>query len=508
MQTSQRYSIKKRGLRTALVSRFIAAGICSAAVTAGCASEKGQTPEEMNVKVESGNLQLAITGVSPSGSVYRLRNALFTIRSLSGNYETFASTEEDPESTFLYLELPSGEYSVYLHPGYTVEQLSAGSGVGPSPTSTTSPPPLPTTPDSTDSTLPPTETDETSSGRTGSWPSRQAGARSRKGKAIAPGPSPRAATDEGATTDEPVAVIDHDAGVPPSVDGGSTSGELEVELISENPAYVYVYGYQVSQVRFSFLVNGAVVNTGNGALVIGADFYEGQTGPSGCSVDDAYEPNDFSSPASISTDETLHAFACVSNEDMYVFDAPVPAGEFFQIRVEFDGSAGDVDIELGTAYYEYITGSYGIGDSETVMTVSNGGAYLLHVYNLGPNSVPYSVQFVTDLGSSNSCCEASDMPGCSDPEVFSCVCAIDSACCQSAFDEICVQEAIAECGAQCEQPAPTSTCCEAAPEPGCLDTEVQECVCGIDPTCCTSTFDENCANLAQGQCGASCEGGE
>jgi hypothetical protein len=33
---------------------------------------------------------------------------------------------------------------------------------------------------------------------------------------------------------------------------------------------------------------------------------------------------------------------------------------------------------------------------------------------------------------------------------------------------------------------------------------VQDCVCAIDPFCCASGFDENCAALADSQCGAEC----
>lgn len=484
-ESSLSNSSKRKGRLAWAAWRVMAVGLCSSAALMGCGSEKPQAGEEKPIEIEKGNLKLALTGMAPSGAVYRLRNAQFTITSVSGSYETTVSTEEDPDSTFIYLEVPSGEYYVYLQPGYAVEQVggsssSNGSGMGVT---------TPTTPGT-----------EVASGNglsnAGQWGGRAA-------------PVVRAEVDGGTDVTEE-ATTDGEPTTTGAVDGGpstSTGDGLTAELISENPAYAYVYAYGISEVVFSFVVNGSVVNTGSGALIIGANFYDDDT-PSYnyCDGDDPYEPNDFYSPAYIPTDETIYAFSCLYEDDMYIFDAPVPEGEMFKIEVTFDPAMADIDIEYGTSDYYYLGGSYGVSGTETLLVVSNGGSYLLHVYDLGPYSAPYQITFDTDFSSSNSCCETSDGPGCNDPAVVSCLCAIDPVCCTGSFDEVCVQEGIAECSAQCEQPEPTSSCCEAAPEPGCLDEAVEACVCDIDPTCCTSTFDQNCANLAQGQCGASCGG--
>jgi hypothetical protein len=469
----------------------------------GCGSEQPRASEEKPVAIETGNLKLALTGMAPSGAVYRLRNAEFRISSNYGGYEKTVSTEDDPEGTFIYLELPAGEYSVYLMPGYTVEQVNGSSGggggstgTGPVAPTTVAPSPPPETVATAASSDEPVADGEAFA-RAGQWPS-QRGVR---------GPERAAAVDGGApTTDVPT-------DSPVGVDGGTsipddTDGDLSVELISENPAYAYVYPYGLSMVNFSFLVDGGVVNTGSGALIIGASFYEDNPNGYACASDDPYEPNDFYSPAYIPTDETIYAYSCIYEDDMYIFDAPVPEGQLFKIDVSFDPSQADIDIEYGTADYEYLGGSYGVEGKESLVVVSNGGGYLLHVFTYGPESTPYQIEFDTEFSSSNSCCETSDEAGCNDGAVLSCLCAIDPVCCTGSYDDVCVQEAIAECSAQCEQPEPTSTCCEAAPEAGCLDEAVEACVCDIDPTCCTSTFDQNCANLAKGQCGASCGGAE
>ena len=108
-------------------------------------------------------------------------------------------------------------------------------------------------------------------------------------------------------------------------------------------------------------------------------------------------------------------------------------------------------------------------------------------------------------GAESDCCSASDAPGCTDQAVHDCVCATDFSCCSSGFDEVCVAQAIGECGAQCSQPPPVSDCCSASSVPGCTVPEVQACVCAIDPFCCAGGFDENCAALADQQCGAECQ---
>ncbi len=51
------------------------------------------------------------------------------------------------------------------------------------------------------------------------------------------------------------------------------------------------------------------------------------------------------------------------------------------------------------------------------------------------------------LPGTNSCCETSSKPGCIDPAVMQCVCAIDAYCCKTAWDSLCVGEVTSEgCG--------------------------------------------------------------
>jgi hypothetical protein len=53
---------------------------------------------------------------------------------------------------------------------------------------------------------------------------------------------------------------------------------------------------------------------------------------------------------------------------------------------------------------------------------------------------PYDVTFQLEAGAQNDCCEPGSTPGCDDPQIEACVCAIDPFCCAIAWDESCVQE--------------------------------------------------------------------
>ena len=48
-----------------------------------------------------------------------------------------------------------------------------------------------------------------------------------------------------------------------------------------------------------------------------------------------------------------------------------------------------------------------------------------------------------------SCCETHGVPGCDDPVVEACVCALDSYCCNNWWDGDCTLQAINDCGAVC-----------------------------------------------------------
>lgn len=66
-----------------------------------------------------GTVKLNLTGVGTSGTVYRLRNGVFTV---AGPTSTQFSTEEDPDAESVVLDLQAGDYSILLEPGWVLEE--------------------------------------------------------------------------------------------------------------------------------------------------------------------------------------------------------------------------------------------------------------------------------------------------------------------------------------------------------------------------------------------------
>ncbi len=59
-------------------------------------------------------------------------------------------------------------------------------------------------------------------------------------------------------------------------------------------------------------------------------------------------------------------------------------------------------------------------------------------------------------------------------------------------------------GSTTDPPGPGS-CCEPSKTPGCDDPDVVDCVCAREAFCCAFEWDQNCADMAQDMCMASCD---
>lgn len=104
---------------------------------------------------------------------------------------------------------------------------------------------------------------------------------------------------------------------------------------------------------------------------------------------------------------------------------------------------------------------------------------------LGDPCVPHN-----DACSSNEdCCEA--------------VCAVDSYCCEFAWDQTCVELALAEEDCPCaKDPGDpcAGPCCESHIGPSCDNAECAKAVCANDPYCCSTEWDQLCAASARDLC--------
>ncbi len=102
-------------------------------------------------------------------------------------------------------------------------------------------------------------------------------------------------------------------------------------------------------------------------------------------------------------------------------------------------------------------------------------------------------------GQGGSCLEPAFVGGCEDVDCCTTVCAVDPICCAEAWDFDCVQLAnqlcIGLCGAAVNGP-----CSIANGTPACDDETCCETVCTIDAFCCDSAWDTTCAILAGFNC--------
>lgn len=132
---------------------------------------------------------------------------------------------------------------------------------------------------------------------------------------------------------------------------------------------------------------------------------------------------------------------------------------------------------------------------------------------------------------SGNCCEANGTPGCVDPTCCPQICGSDPFCCDTQWDQICADAAIATCffcnpclsdpcgpgcGAACNPDCrefdpcacagivcgcPTAgLCCEPDDKPGCVDPICCEQVCSLDAFCCEVVWDALCADVATETC--------
>jgi hypothetical protein len=104
------------------------------------------------------------------------------------------------------------------------------------------------------------------------------------------------------------------------------------------------------------------------------------------------------------------------------------------------------------------------------------------------------------------CCEAHGTPWCNDFNCCKDVCANDPFCCEEQWDTVCAASARQnpECERVCPDPKcgtpEAGGCCFAHDNANCNDQACCDEVCLIDPFCCTTVWDLQCAGIATTNC--------
>ena len=115
-----------------------------------------------------------------------------------------------------------------------------------------------------------------------------------------------------------------------------------------------------------------------------------------------------------------------------------------------------------------------------------------------------SAAMAQSCGDANAgdCNVANGTPACSDADCCNTVCAIDPFCCDTEWDDLCADAAAANCGGGGGGGCPgTGDCFSPNGSPGCDDAECCATVCALDPFCCNTEWDDLCAEAAVANCG-------
>ncbi|WP_017715519.1 pre-peptidase C-terminal domain-containing protein [Kamptonema formosum] len=170
------------------------------------------------------------------------------------------------------------------------------------------------------------------------------------------------------------------------IGGSSTTGDSEtvsLEGLAPGTYYAKVHGY-------------AGAENPNYSLNIWA--------PNQATLDDGYEDNDFLESATVldlQQQPSLNNLVILSgDDDWFSFDMGATGQFGDEVRIDFAGYLGDLDLQLYDADGNYISGSGGTGDSESVSLEGlAAGTYYAEVYGYGGAENPnYSLSVVAPTG--------------------------------------------------------------------------------------------------------------
>lgn len=118
-----------------------------------------------------------------------------------------------------------------------------------------------------------------------------------------------------------------------------------------------------------------------------------------------------------------------------------------------------------------------------------------------------------DGGVAGDCCEANGTPSCDAQGCADAVCGADPFCCDTQWDDACVDIAAGMAACECggggaEEGGGGADCCEPHEAVGCEVGECEDTICGDDPFCCDDQWDDVCSEAAFLEPSCGCESGE
>ncbi|MCH9681147.1 MAG: hypothetical protein K0V04_06930 [Deltaproteobacteria bacterium] len=244
------------------------------------------------------------------------------------------------------------------------------------------------------------------------------------------------------------------------------------------------------------------------------------SGSGGNCQDDDSEPNDDPTAAlqqpAMPPGNLGARVLCDDDEDWYAVELNAAA----QLTASLEGDVPpDMDLALTDQGGILIDSSDGLTSSESIVSSClDAGTYLLRVHSIDSQpSGTYALELALDtsgcggnMGGDGDCCVDNNTPGCDDPAVQTCVCGNDPFCCDTQWDDVCAGIATNDCdacggGGSTGGGDPNEDCCTAQATPGCTDATIQACVCANDPFCCDTQWDAMCVGrVGSDLCAPSC----
>lgn len=175
-----------------------------------------------------------------------------------------------------------------------------------------------------------------------------------------------------------------------------------------------------------------------------------------------------------------------------------PGGDVCLDCGDGDGAIGILDLlavlgQWGESGTSCDLGGDGVGVTELLTLLADWG----------------NVCYPTDCGAGHgTCCAANGTPGCVDNACCQQICPSDPYCCDEEWDGLCASmaQSLCSCTDSCGAPG-TGSCCVANGTAGCEDGPCCDAVCDLDPYCCDTEWDAQCAAEARGGACSTCIAG-
>jgi len=150
-----------------------------------------------------------------------------------------------------------------------------------------------------------------------------------------------------------------------------------------------------------------------------------------------------------------------------------------------------------------------LSQTRLIFPATAGSSYLIRLGTFPPRNGGFGLVKITcgvdNCPGEGDCFASSDSPGCNDASCCEKTCERDPFCCTTQWDEVCAEEALGYCEGAFSVCGPgTGSCTAANGSPGCDDEVCCNAVCRADPLCCLETWDAACAEEEAAYCHSSC----